>query len=161
MYTRCVTYIGYECPQKLDTIIDNPCEAESRHSYRVRYKFNFPNQDNASFNLGFYCAGYYGNMHVQSEYFYRTNQSDLPKGFKDKGLKIVDYEKIEKRAYRKDAQLNGRGELALSQNKIYWVFSGRQPYNNHDKIGDEAMIVHMVWVDPYTGKIIASSIRRE
>lgn len=161
MYTRCVTYIGYECSEKLDTIMDNPCEAQSRHSYRVRYKFNFPNQDNASFNLGFYCAGYYGKMHVQSEYFTRKNQSDLPKDFKDKGLDILDYATIEKKAKRKDNKVHGNGELALDQDKIYWVFSGRQPYENPDRIGDEASIVHMVWVDPYTGKIIASSIRRE
>lgn len=161
IYASCVTYLGYECSDKLDTIMDNPCEAESRHSYRVKYKFNFPNEDRASFNLGFYCAGYYGKMHVQSEYFYRTNQSDLPKGFKDKGLKIVDYEKIHKIAHKKDVQLNGSGVLALDQDKIYWVFSGRKPYRSPDGIGDEAMVVHMVSVDPYTGKVIASSIRRE
>jgi len=161
MYTRCVTYIGSECSEKLDTIMDNPCEAQSRHSYRVRYKFNFPNQDNASFNLGFYCAGYYGKMHVRSEYFTRKYQSDLPKDFKDKGLDILDYATIEKKAKRKDSKVHGNGELALDQDKIYWVFSGRQPYDNPDGIGDEAMIVHIVTVDPYTGKIISSSNRRE
>lgn len=161
MYTRCVTFIGYECPQKLDEIMDNPCEAESRHSYRVRYKFNFPNQDNATFNLGFYCAGYYGKMHVQSEYFTRKNQSDLPEDFREKGLDILDYEKIQKKAKKKNSKVNGNGELALDQDQIYWIFSGRQPYKNPDGIGDEASIVHIVTVDPYTGKIIFSSNRRE
>lgn len=161
IYTSRVTYIGYECTEKLDTIMDNPCEAESRHSYRIRYKFNFPNQDNATFDLGFYCAGYYGKMHVQSEYFYRSEQSDLPKGFRDKGLEILDYKLIEKKAKKKNPKVNGNGLLALDRDQIYWVFSSRQPLINPNGIGDEAMMVHTVTVDPYTGKIISSSSRRE
>ena len=161
MYTRCVTYIGHECSVKLDTIMDNPCEAQSRHSYWVRYKFTFPNQDSASFKLGFSCSGYYGKMHVQSEYFTRKNQSDLPKGFKDKGLDILDYATIEKKAKRKDSKVHSNGELVLDQDKIYWIFSGRQPYKNPDGIGDEASIVHIVTVDPYSGKIIYNSNGRE
>jgi hypothetical protein len=161
IYTRCVIYIGHECTQKLDTIMDTPCDAESRHSYRVRYKFNFPNQENATFNLEFYCAGYYGKMHVRSEYFTRKNQSDLPKDFRDKGLEILDFEIIEKKAKKENPKVNGDGELALDRDRIYWVFSGREPYINPNGIGDEAMIVNMVTVDPYTGKIISSSNRRE
>lgn len=161
IYTSRITYIGYECTEKLDTIMDNPCEAESRHSYRIRYKFNFPNQDNATFDLGFYCAGYYGKMHVQSEYFYRSEQSDLPKGFRDKGLEILDYKLIEKKAKKKNPKVNGNGLLALDRDQIYWVFSSRQSLINPNGIGDEAMMVHTVTVDPYTGKIISSSSRRE
>ena len=160
IYTRCVIYIGYECTQKLDTRMDNPCGAESRHSYRVRYKFNFPNQENATFNLEFYCAGYYGKMHVQSENFTRKNQSDLPKDFRDKGLEILDFEIIKKKAKKENPKVNGDGDLALDRDRIYWVFSGREPYINPKGIGDEAMMVHTVTVDPYTGDIISSSSRR-
>ena len=161
IYSSCITYLGYECTHKLDTIMSNPCEAESRHSYRVRYKFNFPNHDKASFTLGFDCDGYYGQMHVQSEYFTKINQSDLPSGFIDKGLDLIDFEKIKKKAKKKDSKVDGNGVLALGRDKIYWVFTGREPFNNPNNIGDEAMIVHVVWVDPYTGKVISSSISRE
>jgi len=161
IYSDCVEYIGYKCTKKLDTITDNPCETYSRHSYLVRYKFSFPNQDNASFKLRFVCSGYFKKMHVQSEYFLRTNQSDLPAGFKDKGLRIVNYKKIAKKAYKKDSTLQGRGVLALSQDKIYWVFSSSEPYVHPNGIGDEAMIVHTAWLDPYSGNVIDSQIRRE
>ena len=169
IYKSCVTYIGYECTQKLDTILDNPCKAETRHSYFFRYKFCFPNHEKAFINLGFYCAGYYGKMHVQSEYFYRKEQSDLPTDFKAKGLEIVDYLKIAKQASKEMAKITGDkefklwegGVLALNQDKFYWVFSIREPYRDPSGFGDEAYIVHLVTVDPYTGKIISSSSRRE
>ena len=161
IYSNCVDYIGYECTQKLDTITDKSCEAYSRHSYIVRYLFSFPNQDNAFFKLGFVCTGFYGQMHVQSEYFLRKNQSDLPQVFKENGLKIVDYKKIVRKAYREDSQLSGGGVLALSQDKIFWVFSSSEPYRHPIPVGDEAVIVHTVWVDPYTGEIIGSQIRRQ
>ena len=156
-----IEYFGYECTRKLDTITNNPCEANSRHSYQVSYKFSFHNKDSALFTLGYTCTGYFGQMHVQSEYFLRANQSDLPKGFKAKGLKLVSYKKIAKKAYKKDPLLTGKGVLVLNQDRIYWVFSCNVPYRNPDGIGDDASISHTVWLDPYTGKVIASQIRRE
>ena len=161
IFSNCIEYIGYECTKKLDTITDKPCEAHSRHSYLVRYKFSFPNQDNASFRLGFSCTAYFGSVDVKSEYFLRTNQSDLPKDFREKGLKIVAYEKIVKKALKKDPLVGGNGVLALNQDRILWVFSTRRPYKNPDGIGDESSVSHTVWVDPYTGKLIANQIRSE
>ena len=153
--------MGFEYQKKLNPLIKYTCETQSSHSYLVQYKFSFPEQEKASFTLGFSCYGYNGQMRIQSQYFLRIDQSDLPQGFREKGLKIVDYKKIAKKAHNKDSQIRGGGVLALDQDKIYWVFSGRYPYRNPDGIGDEAMIVHTVTVDPYTGKIIASNNRRE
>jgi len=169
IYINCVDYIGFECTDKLDTITDTPCQVYSRHSYLVRYKFRFPDQAKAFFRLGFTCTGFNGHMNVESEYFSRPNQSDLPQGFKEKGLKIVDYKKIARKSSRRIAKKTSEkglmrwegGALVLTQDKIVWIFSKKEPYSDPSGFGDEAMIVYRVWVDPYTGKIIGSQNGRE
>ena len=44
IYKKCVDYVDFECTKNLDILTDNPCDAHSRHSYLVRYKFTFPKQ---------------------------------------------------------------------------------------------------------------------
>ena len=53
------------------------------------------------------------------------------------------------------------GALVLTQDKIVWVFSKKEPYRDPSGFGDEAMISHTVWVNPYSGKVIADQTRRE
>jgi len=169
MYESCIEFEGYKVTTRLAEFVDDPCEAQSSHRYTVNYKFSFPSEEKASFTLGFVCHGYQGKMTVQSKYFYRYNQSDLPEGFKKKGLNIIDYQKIAKKASKEMAKNAPNkefrrwegGVLVLAQDKIYWAFSRREPYHDPSGFGDEAMIVSRVWVNPYTGKIIGSEVRRE
>lgn len=169
IYESCINFEGYKVKTKLAEFPDDPCAAVESQRYTVDYKFSFPSEERASFLLGFECDGYQGKMTIQSKFFYRQNQSDLPSGFKEMGLKIIDYNKIAMKAYKeidkitmnKESKRWEGGVLAFNQNKIYWVFSRREPYHDPSGFGDEAMIVSTVWVDPYTGKIIASESRRQ
>ena len=86
-----------------------------------------------------------------------------------KAFNDFDYQKIAKKASKEMAKNAPNkefrrwegGVLVLAQDKIYWAFSRREPYHDPSGFGDEAMIVSRVWVNPYTGKIIGSEIRRE
>ena len=168
IFQSCIEFTAYKINKPLNEQIENPCLAQSNHRYTVDYKFSFPSEEKAFFTLGFVCDGYSGSMRIQSKYFYRHNQSDLPFGFKDMGLNIVAYHKIAGKASKEMSKYNDDKEpkrwdeavLAINQNKIYWVFSHREPYRDPSGFGDEAMIVKTVWVDPYSGKIIDSESRR-
>ncbi len=168
IFQSCIEFTGYKINKPLNEQTENPCIAQSNHRYTVECNFYFTSEENALFNLCLVCDGYLGNMRIQSKYFYRHNQSDLPGGFKEKGLDIMDYQKIAKKASKEMAKNAPNeeikrwdgGVLALNQNKIYWVFSRREPYRDPSGFGDEAMLVSTVWVDPYTGKIISSETRR-
>ena len=91
IFQSCIEFTAYKINKPLNEQIENPCLAQSNHRYTVDYKFSFPSEEKAFFTLGFVCDGYSGSMRIQSKYFYRHNQSDLPFGFKDMGLNIVAY----------------------------------------------------------------------
>ena len=122
MYESCIEFEGYEVTTRLAELVDDPCAAQSSHRYTVNYKFSFPSEEKASFTLGFVCHGYQGKMTVQSKYFYRYNQSDLPEGFKKKGLNIIDYQKIAKKASKEMAKNAPNKEFR----RCFWADMHRQ-----------------------------------
>jgi hypothetical protein len=159
IFNKCIEFKDYKTIKKLNTLIYNPCEAKNRHDYEVNYFFKFPGSDNVKLNFGFACSGFHGKTLIQSKYYYRINKSDLPINFKQKGFKIISYDKIEKEAYKKEPIVIGnKGELVLGRSNIYWVFNVIKPVTNHQ--GDaELYMYYTVWIDPYSGDIIANEVK--
>ena len=149
----------YKCDRPRLLLTEDTCATVERQDYLLKYTFRFPNEENAKFSLGFDCDIYHGEIHIQSEYFTRKNQSDLPVGFAQNGLEIVDYSSILKKARKKDPRaVSYGGELALDRDALYWVFSAVIPINNPD--GDAEMgVQHTVYLDPYTGKVVSHGVR--
>ncbi len=161
IFNKYVHFEGYKCKLKLDSVTGSPCKSFSRHEYLVKFSFTFPKIKTAKLNLGFICTGFYGDFYVQSALYYRSEQSDLPKDFINKGFDLINYNIIKSKACKTDSLIQKQftdGTLAIVNDKIYWVFEANEPYEN--KTGDAEMYTnHVIYIDPYTGEICFYDIK--
>ncbi len=128
----------------------------------VRFSFAFPGNEGAKLDLGFLCTGFYGKLNVQSEYFLRSERSDLPENFIKKGFKLKKYETIKKKACETDSLFINRtellnGSLVLTQKEVLWVFAISWTHGNEYRDA-EMYTSHIVRINPYSGKIHSHEI---
>ena len=133
--------------------LSDPCNSTERFDYNIEYLFTFPNIEFGNLKLKFTCSTLNGKINIQSYNFLRHEKSDLPQNFLKKGLKLVDYKSIKKKAFKKiSGSVYEEGELVIFQDHIYWIFTGIENIINQE--GDAEMYIrHTVLVNPYNGKI--------
>lgn len=164
-FRKYIKYEGYKCTIKPEKDTTEYCGLNSRHQYLVEYSFTFHKANDAKLKLGFVCAGYNGKMHIQSEYFLRKEQTDLPRNFRRKRLRIMDYEFAKLLACATDSLLNAnkntlQGNLVTTQQGIYWIFDRSGSISN--PYGDaELSRRHTVWINPYKRKVHFHEIKVE
>ncbi len=133
-----------------------------RLEYKLEYKFSFPSVKEATVAVSFLYSVYLGKGHLQSELFLRKDKTDLPANTKNKGLKIIGFNKALEIALSTDTMLlNNKtkvhGAFLLRQDSFYWYFSYGYPssYPNGDA---EKFIEHNVYIEPYNGKVKSSDV---
>jgi len=135
-----------------------PLGREGRQDYALTYVFTFPGTEGATLELPFVSSAYEGQVHVQSGYFMRTDSSDLPPGFIEKGLHVVGPDVAIDSACAADPFLavnrhRLEAHLVLTPGALVWSVGLYQMIANPEGDAEEA-VYRGVRIDPYAGKVI-------